>query len=107
MAALIDWDNAHRWMPGIDKLHANGPTEVGTTLSFHARGKDRPSEIIALEPGRRLVLRSSGDARQRQQTAHGACGVGRELGGLTGRPGQLGGTRDARVSTVPLCPMPP
>ena len=45
-------------MPGIDELHANGPTEVGTKLSFHARGKDRPSEIVALDPGRRVVLRS-------------------------------------------------
>ena len=51
-AAPIDWDNAHRWMPGTDELHANGPTEVGPMLSFHARGKDRPSEVVALEPGR-------------------------------------------------------
>ncbi len=57
-AALVDWDNATEWMPGIDDFRADGPTEVGATLAFHARGKERPATIAALEPGRSIVLRS-------------------------------------------------
>jgi carbon monoxide dehydrogenase subunit G len=58
-ARLIDWDNAARWMPGVEALHADGPTATGTTLVFTARGKQRTSEIAALDPGRSITLRST------------------------------------------------
>jgi carbon monoxide dehydrogenase subunit G len=57
-ARLIDWDFAARWMPGVDALHAQGPTEIGTTLTFTTRGKERASQIAALDPGRSIALRS-------------------------------------------------
>jgi uncharacterized protein YndB with AHSA1/START domain len=54
---LTDWDRASGWL-GVDSIRAGGPTAVGTELVFHARGKDRRSEIVALEPGRSITLRS-------------------------------------------------
>lgn len=57
-AVLTDWDRATEWMGGIDALRAEGPNEVGTTLTFTARGKERSSRIVALEPGRSVTLRS-------------------------------------------------
>ena len=56
--ALVDWDCAQHWMPGVEWLRAEGPTEVGTPLTFRSRGKDRPSSIADLVPGRAIVLRS-------------------------------------------------
>ncbi|MDY7106860.1 MAG: SRPBCC family protein [Actinomycetota bacterium] len=58
-ATLTDWDHAHRWMTGIDGIRANGDTAPGTTLTFHARGKDRPAEIASLVPGRAVTVRST------------------------------------------------
>ncbi|WP_136660168.1 SRPBCC family protein [Nitratireductor sp. XY-223] len=57
-AALTDWNNAPRWMPGVENLQAHGETANGTLLTFRARGKERPASIAAYEPGRSLVLRS-------------------------------------------------
>jgi uncharacterized protein YndB with AHSA1/START domain len=57
-AALTRWAEAPTWMSGIDSMAADGPTEVGTKLTFHARGKERPSEIVAVDEGRSVVLRS-------------------------------------------------
>jgi carbon monoxide dehydrogenase subunit G len=54
---LTDWDRAAGWL-GVDSIRADGPTEVGTTLRFVTRGKERTSEIAALEPGRSITLRS-------------------------------------------------
>ena len=54
---LTDWDRAAGWL-GVDSIRAEGPTAVGTTLVFRARGKDRRSEIVALDPGRSMTLRS-------------------------------------------------
>src|SRR5688572_9070525 len=54
---LTDWDRAAEWL-GVDSLRAEGPTSVGTHLVFQARGKERRSEIVALEPGRFITLRS-------------------------------------------------
>jgi uncharacterized protein YndB with AHSA1/START domain len=54
---LTDWDRASEWM-GVDSLRAEGPTAVGTVLVFRARGSERRSEIVAVEPGRALTLRS-------------------------------------------------
>ncbi len=58
-ARLTDWDIAERWMPGVDAMHAYGPTTTGTTLVFTTRGKQRTGQIAALGPGRRITLRSS------------------------------------------------
>ena len=55
---LTDWDRAGEWMNGIDWIRADGPLEPGTQLLFHSRGKERPSEIAAIDPGRSLTLRS-------------------------------------------------
>jgi carbon monoxide dehydrogenase subunit G len=57
-ARLIDWDNAARWMPGVEALRAHGPTATGTTLVFTTRGKERMGQIAALDPGRSITLRS-------------------------------------------------
>ena len=56
--ALTDWGNAHRWMAGVDWLKADGEAAVGTTITFHARGRDRTSTITSWQPGRSFVLRS-------------------------------------------------
>lgn len=56
--ALTDWTNAHRWMPGVESLLAEGDIAVGTKLTFRARGKDRPSQIVKLESGTSLTLQS-------------------------------------------------
>jgi uncharacterized protein YndB with AHSA1/START domain len=56
-AQLTDWDRAAGWL-GVDSLQAEGPTAVGTELVFQARGKERRSEIVALDPGRSITLRS-------------------------------------------------
>jgi uncharacterized protein YndB with AHSA1/START domain len=57
-ARLTDWDSATRWRPGVEALRAQGPTEIGTTLIFTARGKERTGQIAALNPGRSITLRS-------------------------------------------------
>ena len=31
--ALTDWTNAHRWMPGIEGMTAEGETSTGTKLT--------------------------------------------------------------------------
>ena len=54
---LTDWDRAAGWL-GVDSIHADGPQQVGTTLRFVTRGKERTSEIAALDPGRSITLRS-------------------------------------------------
>src|SRR5215207_1605514 len=54
---LTDWDRAAGWL-GVDSIRADGPTEVGTTLHFVTRGKERTSEIAELSPGRSITLRS-------------------------------------------------
>ena len=55
---LTDWTNAHRWMPGIEGMTAEGETTTGTKLTFRARGADRSSTIIHCDVGRSIVLRS-------------------------------------------------
>jgi uncharacterized protein YndB with AHSA1/START domain len=69
-AQLTDWERAAEWL-GVDSLRAEGPTTVGTELVFRARGKERRSEIAALEPGRSITLRS----RQGGVTADYTYGV--------------------------------
>ena len=69
-ARLTDWDRAAGWL-GVDSIRADGPTAVGTTLRFTTRGKDRTSEIAALDPGWSITLRS----RQGGVTADYTYGV--------------------------------
>ncbi len=57
-ALLTDWSRAHEWMPGIDSITSDGPTEVGTILVFSARGKEHKSEITAVVPGSEVSLTS-------------------------------------------------
>jgi uncharacterized protein YndB with AHSA1/START domain len=54
---LTDWNRAGRWL-GVDGVHSDGPTAVGTVLRFSTRGKERRSEVTALDPGRSVTLRS-------------------------------------------------
>ena len=54
---LTDWNRAAGWL-GVDSIRAEGPTAVGTTLLFISRGKERTSEIAALDSGRSITLRS-------------------------------------------------
>ena len=56
--ALTDWSNAHQWMPGVDRLEAQGETAAGTELRFHARNAERTSVIARCDTGRSIVLRS-------------------------------------------------
>lgn len=55
---LTDWKAAPEWMDGIDSMSADGPLAAGTTLAFHARGKERASEITSVVPGREVTLTS-------------------------------------------------
>ena len=59
--ALTDWSNAHRWMPGVDRMEAHGETAEGTEIRFHARNAERASVIARCETGRSIVLRSVQD----------------------------------------------
>ena len=67
---LTDWDRAAGWL-GVDAIRADGHTPVGTTLRFTAPGKERTSEIAALDAGRSVTLRS----RQGGVTADYTYGV--------------------------------
>lgn len=60
-ACLTDFENANRWMPGIDNFAPadDGPLENGTRLAFMSRGKQRESRITAFEPDRKLALTST------------------------------------------------
>ena len=60
-AYLTDFRNAKDWMTGIENLAAKGggPLELGTRLSFTARGKERETRVTAFEPGRQIALTST------------------------------------------------
>jgi uncharacterized protein YndB with AHSA1/START domain len=60
-AYLTDFRNAKDWMKGIEDLAplGKGPIEIGTRLSFKARGKEREARVTALEPGRQIALTST------------------------------------------------
>ncbi len=55
---LTDWDNASRWMPGVESMAADGETTTGTKLTFRARGGERSSAIVHCDAGNSIVLRS-------------------------------------------------
>ena len=50
--SLIDWKNAHKWMPGIEGMAAVGETAAGTKLTFRARGAERSSAIVHCDAGK-------------------------------------------------------
>jgi uncharacterized protein YndB with AHSA1/START domain len=54
---LTAWDRAAGWL-GVEEIRADGPTAVGTRLTFRTRGKEHVSEITSVDPGRALTLRS-------------------------------------------------
>jgi uncharacterized protein YndB with AHSA1/START domain len=54
---LTAWDRAAGWL-GVDGLVADGPTAVGTRLTFRTRGKEHVSVITDVDPGRSMTLRS-------------------------------------------------
>jgi uncharacterized protein YndB with AHSA1/START domain len=54
---LTDWNSAAGWL-GVDSVSAEGPTAVGSRLRFTARGRERRSEVVALDRGRSVTLRS-------------------------------------------------
>ena len=60
-AYLTDFGNAGEWMTGVEGLAqtTEGPLEVGSRLSFVARGKARETRVSALDPGRRIALTST------------------------------------------------
>lgn len=54
---LTDWNRAARWL-GVDSIHADGPPALGTAVIFRTRGRERRSQIVSLDPGRSVTLRS-------------------------------------------------
>jgi uncharacterized protein YndB with AHSA1/START domain len=56
--ALVDWESAPRWMPGVESLRAEGPTAPGTRVVFTSRGTERSGELADVEPGRSVTVRS-------------------------------------------------
>jgi uncharacterized protein YndB with AHSA1/START domain len=54
---LTAWGRAAGWL-GVDAISPDGPTAVGTRLTFRTRGKEHVSVITAVDPGRSLTLRS-------------------------------------------------
>jgi carbon monoxide dehydrogenase subunit G len=58
---LTDFNNAQKWMPGIDRMTlADGDElETGSIITFNARGNDRETRVTALERGKRLALTST------------------------------------------------
>ncbi|MPZ85005.1 MAG: hypothetical protein GEV28_33305 [Actinophytocola sp.] len=55
---LTDWRRAPDWMSGVDSARAGGGIDVGTTLTFVARKKERTSEVTAVRPGESITLTS-------------------------------------------------
>jgi len=55
---LTDWDNAPRWMAGIEQMSSDAGTTVGATITFRTRGRTRTGTISAVDPERALTLDS-------------------------------------------------
>ncbi len=55
---LTDWPKATAWMPSVTSMLAEGPTQVGTRLSYRTRGDTFHSTIMELDEGRKLTLRT-------------------------------------------------
>ena len=56
---LTDWENSHKWMPGVEEMVADGETAAGTKLVFRARGSERSSTVVHCDAGTSIVLRST------------------------------------------------
>ena len=56
---LTDWEQAPRWMTGIERCRAPDGLGVGRTLKFMSRGAERESLVKELVDGQRLVLEST------------------------------------------------
>ena len=57
-ATMTDWGRAGEWMSSVDGIRLDGEMAVGARLLFESRGQERSSEIVAIEPGRSVTLRS-------------------------------------------------
>lgn len=55
---LTDWPKATTWMPSVTSMLAEGPTQVGTRLSYKTRGDTFHSTITELDEQRKLTLRT-------------------------------------------------
>lgn len=63
-AALTDWPNAHRWMPGIDTITADGDTAEGTSrVTLTADCQSTGVLWRLMWPLLRIAIRTS-DAKQ-------------------------------------------
>lgn len=54
---LTDWGRAHRWLPGVQALAADGPTRAGTTLTCATENGPRQLVLVELDAPTRLVLK--------------------------------------------------
>jgi hypothetical protein len=59
-AVLTDWENAPKWLGGIDRTEADGETAIGTKLTFFARGSARSSVIADCDASRSIRLSQRG-----------------------------------------------
>ena len=55
---LTDWPKAAAWMPTVASMQAEGPTQVGTKISYRTRRDTFYSTITELNAGRTLTLRT-------------------------------------------------
>ena len=60
-AYLTDFANAKAWMTAVDGMTqtTQGPLRVGTRFKFSARGRERETQVTALDPGRQIALTST------------------------------------------------
>ncbi|GHC99250.1 SRPBCC family protein [Zhihengliuella salsuginis] len=58
---LTDWTAAPLWMPGVDKMHAEGPAAPGQVLRYVAGEHERRLSVVTLEPGGALTLATASD----------------------------------------------
>lgn len=57
-SVLTDWNRAPDWL-GVDRMRGESPPNVGSELTFTARGAERTSTVTELDPGRRITMTSS------------------------------------------------
>ncbi|WP_265447051.1 DUF952 domain-containing protein [Flexivirga meconopsidis] len=58
---LIDWQRAGRWLPGVNTITADGPTAVGTRLTYLTTDGAFVSTVTAVDRGSLLQIRSERD----------------------------------------------
>jgi uncharacterized protein YndB with AHSA1/START domain len=74
-ALLTDWVAAPAWMPGVTEMHAEGPTQTGLVIDFHARGHERTAQVTALDPGRSITI-TTGEGDVGAHYAYGLAAAG-------------------------------